>query len=237
MKLLFKENENINYAQYEFPYCVYAVLEKGDEYRNLYEQGFLPYSNDLKIQDEIFYLARSIRIDLQNHQWKFKQNNVFNKFRPTYPENTLTFELKDKAALIDNKAFRTWCLQNAKNRFLSDERLNYILSRPYLKQVLVISSGKKVLAYLFVISQNKDFVHVWFSFYDLQFSGHDFGKWIILNSIAWAKTQGFSWFYIGTCYSKNALYKLTLSSQTQYFSGNEWNENISDLKKKLLEEK
>jgi arginine-tRNA-protein transferase len=237
MKLLFKENENINYNQYEFPYCVYAVSEKGDTYHDLYTQGFLPYSNDLNIQDEIFYLARSVRIDLQAHEWKFKQNNVFNKLRNLYPEETLRFELKEKAALIDDKEFQAWCLQNAKNRFLSAERLHYILSRPYLKQVLVISSGEKVLACLFVISEHKAFVHVWFSFYDLQYSGHDFGKWIILNSIAWAKKQEFSWFYIGTCYSKNALYKLTLSCKTQYFSSSGWNENISDLKKKLLEEK
>ena len=52
MRLLFKENENINYAQYEFPYCVYAIKEKNDLYTDIYKQGFLPYTNDFSISRE-----------------------------------------------------------------------------------------------------------------------------------------------------------------------------------------
>ncbi len=234
MKILFTEHSDIDYANYQFPYCIHAIKEANDTYSDIYRQGFLPYTYDLTINDEIYYLARSIRIDLQTPLFNSKQKNVLNKFAKSYENDSLEFELHPKEYYAKDTDFHKWCLQNAKNGFLSMERLQYIISRPYLQQVLSIRYKGNSLAHLFIVTEKESFIHVWYSFYNLSVSLNDFGKWILLKTIEWSQKEKFSHFYIGTCYSKSALYKLTLSPFTAYYNGNEWNANISVLKKSLL---
>lgn len=234
MKIIYKENQNIDYTQYQFPYCVYCIKEQADSYQDIYAKGFLPYSNDLTIQDEIYYLARSIRVDLNTKLWNYKQRNVFNKMGKLFDNESLSITLENKENFVADHAFKVWCMQNAKNDFLTEERFAYILSRPYLEKIIKISYNKEILAYLFVVTDEQNFLHVWYSFYDLSKDINDFGKWILLKTIEWCKSQNYAYFYIGTCYSKSALYKLTLSPFTAYYDGNEWVENTSELKKQLL---
>lgn len=233
MKILYKEYSSVNYTSYQFPYCIYAIREPGDDYTSIYSQGFLPYSNDLERREEIFYLARSIRIDLKLHKNNYKQNNIHNKLNGIYNPAGLAIKLVPKLALEKDPEFFGWCLKHAKNGFLQPDRLKYILDRPYLKDVLEISYEGKMLARVLIISENKDFIHVWFSFYDTQVDVSDFGKWIILKVIDWSKNQGYRHFYIGTCYPPTGFYKLTLSSSTEYFDGEQWDADVSKLKKGL----
>lgn len=235
MKIVYKEHDSIDYSNYHFPYCIYCLKEKKDNYNDIYKNGFLPYTNDLDVDDEIYYLARSVRIDLNTKLWNYKQKNVLNKMRKIYDDDNFKIELNDKSLYLNDASFKSWCLQNAKNDFLSQERLAYILSRPYLEKIMKISHGSDTLAYLFIVTDDDNFLHVWYSFYDLSKNVNDFGKWILLKTIEWCKNTGYNYFYIGTCYSKSALYKLTLSSFTTYYNGNEWIENTSKLKKKLLD--
>ena len=233
MKLLFSEHSGVNYDRYEFPYCVYCVKEDTDSYHDIYSQGFLPYTNELNTKEEIFYLARSVRIDLEDGRWNYKQNTVFNKFSKIYDNDCLTIEIYPKEKYINDDFFLNWSLNNAKNHFLSQERLIYILHRPYLKNIIKISYNNDILAFLFVVCEEKKYLHTWFSFYDLNVNENNFGKWILLKTIEWTKKQGYPFFYVGTCYEKKAFYKLTLNPFTKYFDGSKWNDNISELKKHL----
>ena len=235
MKIIYKEHSPVNYAQYHFPYRIYGIRENEDSYAKIYENGFLPYTNELSIADEIYYLARSVRVDLKRHKFRYKQKNVFNTLKTLFDDDKISFRLIEKSVLSKDKTFISWCLKNAKNGFLSKKRLDYILSRPYLKDILVISEGNRILAYLLIVREDKNFLHVWYSFYDLSIRANNFGKWILLKTIDWCQKHGFDYFYIGTCYSKAAFYKLTLSPSTCYFDGNEWNEDVSGLRRALLE--
>lgn len=234
MKLLISEFDTYDYQNYRFPYCIHAVKEEGDTYHDLYSKGFLPYSNDLKIKDEIFYLARSIRIPLQGKIFNYKQQNVLNKFSSIFSDQDIHFTLTKKENLVKNDDFRKWSINNAKENFLSIERLGYILSRPYLEDILEIKHKNQLLGNIYIIKEHPLFAHIWFSFFDLQIPYNDFGKWIILKTMQWLKEFGFQYFYIGTCYGMNAFYKLTLSPQTTFFDGMQWNDNISALKKQLI---
>lgn len=234
MKIIYKEFSVVNYKEYQFPYCVYAIKEQGDHIADIYERGFLPYSNDLAEEKEIYYLARSIRIQLEKPFFNYKQNNILNKFRAVFKDENLCFSLLKKEELINNADFRNWCIQNARGHFLSSERLVYILSRPYLKDILTISYEGKTLAYLLLIHEPGVFAHVWFSFYNLSLPHNDTGKWILLKTMLWLSQNHYPLFYIGTCYSKPAFYKLMLSTRSSYFDGEKWNEDIHSLKNKLL---
>jgi arginyl-tRNA--protein-N-Asp/Glu arginylyltransferase len=233
MKIIYKEYASHDYSSYRFPYCVYGIKEEGDSYHDLYSRGFLPYSNDTEITDEIYYLARSVRIDLKQHVNKFKQNNVFNKFAKVFGDQSLTFQRIPKEKLSSDASFIQWCLEHSKDHFLKPERLKYILERPYLKEVLKITCGDRLMAYLLIVDENRDFIHVWFSFYDTLTGMNDFGKWMLLNTIDWSKMQGYQYFYIGTCYPPGGFYKLTLSPSTGYFDGEKWSPAVSELKVKM----
>lgn len=235
MKIIYKEFPAVNYKEYQFPYCVYAIKEKEDDAADIYERGFLPFSNDLMEENEIYYLARSIRIQLKEPFFNYKQNNILNKFRNVFDDEKLCFNLLKKEQLIHNADFCNWCIQNTKDHFLSHDRLDYILSRPYLKDILTISYKGKTLAYLFLIHEPGVFAHVWFSFYNLSLPHNDTGKWILLKTILWLFQNRYPLFYIGTCYSSSAFYKLMLSTRSSYFDGEKWDEDITSLKKKLLQ--
>jgi len=233
MKLIFNEYDSFNYGSYKFPYCVYAIKEPSDKYIDIYSLGFLPYSGNLDISEEIFYLARSVRINLKGKVFNYKQNNVLNKFADVYDHNKLSFVIDNKPAVSGSAHFREWCLTNAKGNFLSKDRLEYIISRPYLKNILTIYYDEVPLAVMLFVSENNDFFHCWYSFYDLKKEKNDFGKWIILKTIEYCKLNGYEYFYIGTCYSMSAFYKLTLSPNTEFFNGSDWSREISYLKNKL----
>jgi len=237
MKFQFKEYSGIDYSNYAFPYCVYCIKEENDNYSSIYSKGFLPYTNDLQEKEEIYYLARSVRIELKNDLWNYKQKNILNKFSKIYNNDFIKIELHKKETFLSDRSFENWCLNNAKDKFLTVERLNYIKSRPYLKEIMSISYKDNVLAYLFILNENFNFIHIWYSFYDLTKNQNDFGKWILLKVIEWSKKQDYQYLYIGTCYSISAFYKLTLSLFTTYFNGIEWTDKISDLKKILLTKK
>lgn len=236
MKMIFKEYFPVDYDRYRFPYCIYGIKEPGDAYSDIYQNGFLPYTNDLTVKDEVFYLARSVRIPLLPPFFNYKQNNVLNKFRDVYPDDCLTFELIDKQDYEKDPFFRDWCLSNAKHRFLSEERLTYILSRPYLTHIMRISLKDKILAYILPVYTENSFFHVWFSFYDSTIRQNDFGKWILLKVMEWSCRHSFPLFYMGTCYSLSAFYKLTLSPRAYYYDGMAWNPDTGSLKKRLAEE-
>jgi len=235
MRLIYKEHKGILYKKYEFPYCVYAIKEQTDLYVDLYSKGFLPYSNDFSIDEEIYYLARSVRIDLQQETlFNYKQKNVLNKLGKLFPEEEITISLLNKEQFIDDPIFARWCLVYAKDHFLTEERLNYILSRPYMKQIMKVQHGDRIVAFLFPIIEGPDMFHIWFNFYDTTIHENDFGKWILLQTIQYAKQAGFKHYYIGTCYGRSAFYKLTLSPHTSYFNGETWDLNVDKLKKSIL---
>lgn len=235
MRLIYKEHQGISYQKYEFPYCIYAIKEPTDRYVDLYSKGFLPYTNDFSINDEIYYLARSVRIDLQQETlFNYKQKNLFNKLRNLFPDNEITISLVDKERFINDPIFIRWCIVYAKDHFLTEERLQYILSRPYLRQIMQIWHKDRLLANLFLISEDEALFHIWFNFYDTTITQSDFGKWILLQTIMYARRVGYKHYYIGTCYGNKAFYKLTLSPHTSYFNGEGWDLNIEKLKKNII---
>jgi len=63
MKIFCSEYTN-NYQTYTFGWAVYCLLEKLDELDAVYDLGFLPYSGMPEMQEDVFYLARGIRINL-----------------------------------------------------------------------------------------------------------------------------------------------------------------------------
>ena len=232
MKIFFSEH-NRDYSTYTFSYAVYALMEKPEDFPLIYDMGFLPYSNDLKEFREIFYLARSLRVDTSQFTDSSENRRVDRKLAPL----GIRVELKHVQDLdLADPAFRKFCLDYAETRFsghaMPPERFDYILSRKILTHVLTFSKEDGTTAgYVFCLLAG-GMLHYWFSFFDAELmENFPLGKWMMWKTIQWAREREIKHVYLGTCYGERSLYKVRDFKGLRFFDGIEWNKDMELLKK------
>ncbi len=228
MKLFHSEYRN-DYSTYTFSYAAYCLKERQEELPEIYARGFLPYTGNLELLPEVFYLARSLRIDLS----QFKDTSENRRVDRKVACLEIALSVIPKAEFLSsNLAFVEFCAQYAEERFSGGEmnelRLRYLLSRPTLTDILAFSSGEKPLGYVFACLAG-GMAHYWFSFFDTAYlKSHSLGKWMMWRTINWAKDAGLDYVYLGTCYTRKALYKVRDHEGIEFFDGVQWN-NDRDL--------
>jgi arginine-tRNA-protein transferase len=235
MKILFSEFNN-NYSTYSFGYAVYAVANLL-EMEEAYARGFLPYSADLRRKDEIFYLCRSLRVNLSQFVDSSENRRVARKME-TFPIN---WECKEKINFpLEEPEFRSFCLRYSALRFLGggleEDRLSYILHRDNATHVLTYSIGEKKIAHVLMGLHGRA-LHYWFAFLDSEWDAEaPLGKWVMWRTIVWAKEQGFDQIYLGTCYGKRSLYKVRDHKGVEFFDGEKWSTDLNELKRRCNED-
>lgn len=231
MKILFSEH-NKDYTSYTFDYAVYAVMDSIPELPSIYEQGFLPYSNDLNEKREIFYLSRSLRVELGNFEDSSENRRVNRKLE----DLSISIDCEEVSNFdLNNKDFRELCISCAEERFsgnaLDEKRFDYLLERKILTHIFTFynKEGKAEGYVLSMIEGNS--LHYWFAFFNTAYlQKYPFGKWMMWKVISWAKEKGLEYAYLGTCYGEKALYKARDFKSLSYFDGFEWNKDLKRLK-------
>lgn len=227
-------SEYINdYSTYTFGYTEYAVMQSQSDIPAIYDNGFLPYTGNTDISQPVFYLARSLRVRLEDFSDSSENRRVNRKFSDTPAEvirhNIEDFDIKDKK-------FTDFCLDYAKQRFsngsLDGRRLNYILSNKIATDIfeIKVSNSNTLLGYIIAVVYANTF-HYWFSFYNTVIAAaKPLGKWLMWKMIRWAQEEGLEYIYLGTAYGPKALYKVRDFKALEFFDGNFWNDNTSLLK-------
>jgi len=230
MKIFLSESI-VDYKTYTFNYALYCRQDKPEETADIYKRGFLPYSNSLNLREPHYYLARSLRVALDNFKETSENRRLDKKMQVLSP----VISLVSKENLIKDPAFKKFCMDYAANRFdgqMSEERFNYIINWPYLESILKFeTSTGELMGYVFGII-DRDIFHYWFSFYELDFPQSGLGKWMMYKSIEWAKDNHFKEVYLGTCYGEKAMYKIRDFKGLEFFDGNAWSNDIKKLKLK-----
>ncbi len=228
---IFRSESLVDYRTYTFNYAIYCRQDEADETDIIYRLGFLPYSNALQLTQPHFYLARSLRVVLEQFSPTSENRRIDKKMSELLPEIIL-WQKKD---FDKNENFQKFCLDYTAKRFdgaMSVQRFEYIYNWPYLSHIFEIKdAGQNVLGYVFAVMTG-EILHYWFSFYDLQYSRLGLGKWMMFKTIEWAKTQGLKEVYLGTCYGTKAMYKMRDFRGLEYFDGNAWNPDMKLLKQK-----
>jgi len=230
MKIFYSEHIK-DYSSYTFSYAVYALMETREELPRIYDMGFLPYSNDITEAGEIFYLARSLRVNLP----EFRDSSENRRVDQKLSELALTLELCEAAKFnFKDSEFRKRCLEHAGSRFtgnaINETRFDYILSRKVLSHVFRFFHEGREIANILCLIEN-DILHYWFAFFDIRYLGdYPIGKWLMWRVIKWAKENGMYRVYLGTCYGEKALYKVRDFKALSFFDGQEWNHDIKKLK-------
>ena len=230
MEIIFSEHQN-NYSTYTFSYAVYCIKENQNELSEIYAKGFLPYSSDFEIKKDIFYLARSARINLN----RFKDTSENRRVdRLVQPLGIKIISTEKSSFNLEDQEFLSFCTNYAADRFaggsMEQERLKYIFSRNTLSHIFTFRSEEKLYGYVFAAIGN-NLLHYWYSFFDVEYlKTHSLGKLMMWRTIRWAKENNLDYVYLGTCYKKKALYKIRDHKGVEFFDGVRWNDNIELLK-------
>ena len=230
MKIFFSENQP-DYSSYTFNYAIYCVKEQQQELPAIYEKGFLPYSGNTAIERDIFYLARSLRVELDNFSDSSENRRVNRKVAPL----NIAIKVTPKSSIdLTDPTFLDFCMSYAADRFsgnaMTSERLSYVLSRETGSHILTFQSEKQIYGYVLAAIEGS-MLHYWFAFFDQQYlKSHALGKWMMWRTIAWAKEQGLAHVYLGTCYGKHSLYKVRVDKGLTFFDGTRWNADMTQLK-------
>lgn len=199
----------------------YAEREPGDAARDLYAQGFLPYSGTKGLQN-IYYSARSARIVLNEFELSSENRRIARKFDGMFTKTT--------AVGAPPKDAYDFCLAYFSERHgpqaMPHERLELIFSE--VTHTATYRSGSHIVAYV-VSVEDPTFGHYWYSFYDLSYAKQSLGLWLMLDGIRDAKVAGKSHYYLGTVYGEKALYK-TNFAPLEWWDGTKWNNSIPKLK-------
>ena len=230
MKIIFSEHQT-NYSSYTFSYSVYCIKESQDEMPQIYANGFLPYSGDIRIKKDVFYLARSTRVNLNKFEDTSENRRVD---RLAQPLNIEIIPAEKFSINFEDADFVSFCKNYAADRFaggtMDEQRLRYIFRGKTLSHVFTFRSKEKLYGYVFAAIVN-NMLHYWYSFFDVAYlRSHSLGKWMMWRMIHWAKKNNLDYVYLGTCYKKKALYKFRDHKGIEFFDGVQWNENIELLK-------
>ncbi len=231
MKIIYSESK-IDYSKYSFPYKVYCLPENKDEYHEIYASGFLPYTGDKTIENPIFYLARSVRININD----FKDSSENRRVNDKVTALNISYEIieKNNFDILDD-SFQNFCTNYAKERFKNGEmgadRFNYIINKEYLTHIIEFKSTDAIIGYVFVsLSKENRFIHYWYAFYNTDYFKYSIGKWMMWKILKMAQDLSLDYAYLGTCYGESALYKVKDFKGAEFFDGHGWNGDIKVLK-------
>ena len=224
MKLLFSEARS-DYNHYVFPYAIWAFPESNEVPSDCFEQGFLPSSYQL----DRFYLCRQIRVQLAAFQPSSENRRILRKGADV------------QVALVPRSDYsytperRNFFKQYADIKFGKDvmslEKLDLLFSSKMATHLLVFSdrtSGKEIGTAV-VYLEPKRTAYYYYAFYDLTYYEQNLGMFMMTSAVCQFAELGFQHLYLGTCYSKNALYKAQFTG-AEFFNGVGWSNNQRELK-------
>ena len=224
MKLVFSEHLS-DYGNYIFPYAIWAFPEKGERPRQLFDSGFLPASRVL----DRFYLCRQVRVNLQQFAPSSENRRILRK------GEGIQVRLVPRGSYQFTAQRREFCKGYADIKFgkdlMSFERLDNLMTSPLITHLMVCTdtaTGTEI-GLVMLYCEAKALAFYYYAFYDLNYFHRNLGMFMMTSAVALFAERGTRNIYLGTCYSKNALYK-TQFAGAEFFNGFHWSQNIKELK-------
>ena len=224
MNLFFSEYKS-DYSNYIFSYVIWGTPESHETPADIFNKGFLPNSKSL----DRFYLCRNVRVDLERFLPSSENRRVLRK------GSIFETKLYKRSDFDFNDKWLSFCLDYADTKFgngvMSRDRILSLVNSPIVSHLLLFKhseTGEDVgLVFLFLDSSRIAFYY--YSFYNLDFFKQNLGMYMMTSAVSFFKELGYDYIYLGSCYSRNALYKTQFNS-FQFFNGFKWSENIDELK-------
>lgn len=224
MKLLFSEYKS-DYTNYIFPYAIWAIPEAGETPAMIFDRGFLPASREF----QRFYMCRHVRVRLPDFEPSSENRRIFRKC------DGVSVNLVPRDEFDYTQDWREFCRHYADIKFGKDvmtrERLDTLFNSSIVSHLLVFTDDETNtdvgLTTLYL--EEKKLAYYYYAFYDLNYYERNLGMYMMTSAVARFAELGFEHLYLGSCYSRNALYK-TQFAGAEFFNGFRWSDNLKELK-------
>ncbi len=227
MKYIFKEYKG-DYENYEYPYRVYLQASDADNINEIYGKGFLA----TRIKKNYYYLSRNIRIDLENFEFTSENRRILKKTQ------NLTLESKKLQSPQFNYDISKLASDFFKEKFgkniISTQKLKWLFTGDFFNKLFIYKLDDEIIGYC-INMETENILHYSYPFYKPNLVKSNIGMGMILKAIEYAKENNKKYFYLGTVYTKESLYKLQFK-QMEWFDGEKWNTDIALLKEKIKDE-
>jgi arginyl-tRNA--protein-N-Asp/Glu arginylyltransferase len=224
MKLLFSESK-ADYGHYIFPYAVWAFPEAGEAAADLFSQGFLPSSRDL----DRFYLCRQVRVNLKKYRPSSENRRITKKGEGI----TVTLVPRSEFEFTTQRRdfYKTYTDIKFGKDTMSTDRLNSLFSGRITSHLMVFTDTKQgtEVGTVTLFLEPDALAYYYYAFYDLNYYQRNLGMFMMTSAVGLLKERGFDYVYLGSCYSRNALYK-TQFAGSEFFNGVRWSSNLEELK-------
>lgn len=224
MKLLFSETLP-DYQHYIFPYAIWAFPETGETPADFLDRGFLPSSKNL----DRFYLCRSLRVALADFKPSSENRRILRK------GEGFACELVPRPQFDFTPERRAFCLNYAVHKFgqevMTPARLDNLMNSPITSHLLLFreTQTKREAGLVTMFLQPTAAAQYYYAFYDLAYAAQNLGMFMMTSAVRFFAAQNYEHIYLGSCYSRNALYK-TQFSGAEFFNGACWSRNLEELK-------
>lgn len=221
MKLVFSEYKS-DIANYIYSYVVWAYPDS-ESPAEMYAAGFLPSKKDLTR----WYKTRSVRVSISRFKPSSENRRILRK-----GEN-ITLRLVTREEFDYNQEIKKFCKMYADIRFGKDvmtyERLDQTFNSKACSHILVFHDQKKEVGYVVLFIDRKKCVHYYYGFYDLDYYAKNLGMYMMTAAVDYFAKHKFEYIYLGTCYTKNALYKIQFKG-VEFYNGMTWSKDLKELK-------
>ncbi len=224
MKLLFSEYKS-DYDHYIFPYAIWGFPEGKETPAACFSRGFLPSSVNM----DRFYLCRNIRVCLADFQPSSENRRIIRKgdgiVERLVPREAFDYSTKRR------DFFKQYADQRLGEDVMSYDRLDKIINSRMTSHLLVFDdqdTAKEVGAVVLYM-EPPAMAYYYFAFYDLDYQQRSLGMYMMTRAVAFCQEAGLEYLYLGSCYSRQALYKTQFKGM-QFSTGFRWSNNLKELK-------
>ena len=216
MKLAFSESQP-DYGHYIFPYAVWAFPEPGETPADFFDRGFLPSSREL----DRFYLCRQVRVNLRQYRPSSENRRILRKGKAFPPGSSRGRSSTIRPSggnstrpIPTSSSARTPCRMSGWIRCFKGRMTSHLLL------FTDAASGAEVGAATLYL-EPPAVAYYYYAFYDLNYYSRNLGMFMMTSAVALFAERGFDFLYLGSCYSRNALYK-TQFAGAEFFNGVRW---------------
>ncbi|MGC9450569.1 MAG: hypothetical protein ACP5I4_03905 [Oceanipulchritudo sp.] len=207
--------------------------DREDSLETAYAEGFLPYSGNPGDCRHLFYRARSVRVRVDAFSMDKKRRyarRLWQGFGQQRTELTKSVFLKRHGPGVAGLA-REWMRSRFGKPYLDPARMDYILGRPFLKQILAWTLGEELIAYALIVPSRQG-AHYWFVFYkNNDPSSLPSGEGYLIDFLHWCKERNLRYAYLGTAYGEASRYKTRGLEGVEFWDGEQWNSDRMQLRR------
>jgi arginyl-tRNA--protein-N-Asp/Glu arginylyltransferase len=111
------------------------------------------------------------------------------------------------------------------------ERLDLLFNSKIISHLLLFTDTRTnaEIGTATLYLQDKELVYYYYAFYDINYYNRNLGMFMMTSAVSFFAEKGFRHLYLGTCYSRNALYK-TQFAGAEFFNGFRWVGDVVELK-------